>query len=262
MDERLRQILERAQALWPGVTLDAQRFAERLAECEGGETPHATDLYLAAACAAGDARALAAFEANFLSKVGSFISRVDRSAPFADEVRQRLRESLLVGKSGRPGIAAFAARGALMSWVHVAALRTALDLRRSEGDVRETPDGDAAWADLHPELNYIQQRYREDFRAAFQAALAGLPAPERRLLRMHFVDGLSLRQIGAIEHLDKSNVSRRLAAIRASVLEGTRAQLRGRLRIDESELDSLLDVMRSQLDISIERILGRTHHSP
>ncbi len=76
---------------------------------------------------------------------------------------------------------------------------------------------------------------------------------------MHFVDGLSLSQIGAIEKLDKSNISRRLAQTRADVLAGTRARLRERLQIGDSDLNSLLDAMGSQLDVSIERFLGRSH---
>ncbi len=145
-------IVREAQDRWPGVVVDAARFAERLAECapvdgagSDGVVPHATDLYLAMACATGDPRALQLFDESFLVKVSAFIARVDRSPAFADEVRQRLRDTLLVPKTGRAGIAAYAGRGALVSWVHVAALRTALNLQRSEGDVRESPEGEAVW---------------------------------------------------------------------------------------------------------------------
>ncbi len=260
-DKRAHEHIAEARTRWPGVAVDAARFTQRWAECWRDDVPppHAVDLYLAIACACGDANALALFDQHFLSKVAAFVARVDRSPAFADEIRQRLRESLLVGKSGRPGIATFSGRGALSSWVHVAALRTALDLRRSEGDVRESPTVEAFWADTHPELGYIKERYRTDFRAAFAASLSALAPPERRLLRMHFVDGLSLSQIGTVEKLDKSNVSRRLATIRRAVLADMRERLKARLGIEESALDSLLDVMQSQLDISIERLLGRSH---
>jgi RNA polymerase sigma-70 factor (ECF subfamily) len=219
---------------------------------------HASDLYLATACSDGDAGALAAFVAHILIRVGDFVARVDRSAAFVDEVRQRLRERMRVARGGRPGICAYAGRGALASWVHVAALRTALDLRRSEGDVREAGDDEPAWEQAGPELGYVRERYREDFRAAFRAALAALDAPARRLLRMHFLDGLSLSQIGAVERLDKSNVSRRLAAIRTQILQATRDRLLAKLPLGVDELDSLLGVMRSQHDVSIEHLLLRS----
>jgi RNA polymerase sigma-70 factor (ECF subfamily) len=268
-DELFQTITDRARARWPGVTLDPTRFRERLLECaarpdaspeEVLPSLHTDDIYLACACAAGDVPALELFDAQLLTRVGDFVARVGRAPQFVDEVRQRLREALLVGRSGgRPGIAAFSGRGALASWVNVAALRTALDLRKREGDVREASEDDAVWAESHPELGYIKEHYRSDFRAIFQSVLASLPSPERRLLRMHFVDGLSMSQIGAIEKLDKSNVSRRLQAIRATVLQKTREGLQQRLGIDEAELDSLIGVMHSQLDVSLERFLGQTH---
>src|SRR5581483_4498624 len=94
-----------------------------------------SDLYLACACARGVPAALAALDRAVLLRVPAFICRVSTDAAFADEVRQQLRERLLVAPpGGAPKIAEYGGAGALHAWVRVAALRTALNLRRNRDD--------------------------------------------------------------------------------------------------------------------------------
>ena len=50
-------------------------------------------------------------------------------------MRQRLRERLFVGSDGEPArLASYSGRGPLGTWVRIAAIRLALNLRRSERD--------------------------------------------------------------------------------------------------------------------------------
>src|SRR5438552_1945842 len=59
---------------------------------------HAEDLHLACACASGSPAALSAFDRSILSggALRPALKRIDASAAFADEVRQSLREKLLL----------------------------------------------------------------------------------------------------------------------------------------------------------------------
>jgi RNA polymerase sigma-70 factor (ECF subfamily) len=248
---------DEGRAAWPAVSLARERFAAHVARLglAEDETLHVGDLYLACACADGDATAVRALDAQLISAVPGFVARVDSSATFGADVAQAVRSHLLVGASGTGAIASYAGRGALKSWIHVTALRIALRLRKSRAPAIDLADVESILATPDPQLAFIKHRAREDFRLAFQTALAQLSPPERHLLRIHYLDGLSLAQIGAVEKLDKSTISRRLGAIREALLTETRRLMRERLRLDEGELESLMGVIASQLDVSIESFL-------
>jgi RNA polymerase sigma-70 factor (ECF subfamily) len=218
---------------------------------------HAEDLYLACACTLGLPEALSAFERQFLSALPLYVARFNRSPAFADEVAQLLREQQLLARGRTPSIGNYTGRGKLSAWVQVSAIRLANRLQRSE-----RPHGDLSGESVQkkmmgfdPELGLMQNRHREDFRAAFQAALDGLSPEDRLLLRLAFVDGMTLKQIGAPMRLDKSSVSRRLAAIRQRLFGETKSRLCERLKLDSAEFESLMNLIRSQLDVSIERFL-------
>lgn len=274
VEARLRDLLGRARAAWPGVALEDEDFVAylgaRLSAAGDGATLrqalaaiHAEDLYLACACARGQAAALAAFDERYLSQaqVGAMLAR-QRAAPAQiDEVRQQVREKLLVAPpDALPRIAEYRGSGALMGWVRVTVVRTALNLRRNMDDQLEQRKGEdpaqLGLAGEDVELDYLRRRYREDFKAAFQDALRGLPAEQRNLLRMNLIDRLSIDQLGAILGMSRATAARRLAAAREAVITETRRLLQERLRLTHSEIQGLGALLRSQLDLSISRNLG------
>src|SRR5262249_51360296 len=63
---------------------------------------HAEDLYLACACAAGNAAALAAFDARYLGQVKVFLGRMKPPPALVEEVKQALRVRLLGAPPGGP----------------------------------------------------------------------------------------------------------------------------------------------------------------
>jgi RNA polymerase sigma-70 factor, ECF subfamily len=252
----LADALARGRAAWPGVDVPAEDFARFVAE--RGAADHAEDCYLACACARGDDAAVRAFEDHVLPEVEAAVRRVVADRDVATEVRQRVRAQLLVG--AERGIGDYRGRGALVSWVRIIAVRTALQLLRADrgaerraaalADEPEPPRFDA-------ELELIKARYREPFRAAFAEALGALTPEERNLISLHVIEGLSLSQIGALNGVNKSTVSRWLAAANGRLEAGIRARLGATLRLDEAELDSLVGLLRSHIDVSVERLLGR-----
>jgi RNA polymerase sigma-70 factor (ECF subfamily) len=64
-----------------------------------------------------------------------------------------------------------------------------------------------------------------------------------------------VEQIGRMEGTHKSTVSRWLARAREALFDEVRKRLKERLKVSASELDSLLGVLQSQLDLSLVRIL-------
>jgi RNA polymerase sigma-70 factor (ECF subfamily) len=255
------------RAAWPSVKLEGPPFVAHVAGLLASEgdvsgalqAMRASEVYLACALAQGDARAVAAFEARYLSEVASFIAQIDRSPTFADDVRQQLREKLLVRSvAGRaPKIAEFTGRGPLGGWLRVAAVRTALNLKR--GTARASEDVGAELASLapDPELDYLKTRYGKELREALQTTLASLSADERTVLRMHYIDGLNIDEIGVTYRVHRSTVARWLAASREKILEETKRILSKSLRIDKQEVESMIGLVRSQLDASIHRFLAK-----
>jgi RNA polymerase sigma-70 factor, ECF subfamily len=268
LDAVLAELLASARTAWPRVRLQDAAFLRHLAERLPSHVElerslravHAADLFLACACVHGDSAALAALEAHFLPRVAAAVSRVEGAADTASEVVQLLREKLLTSEAGRPPrLAEYQGQGPLVAWLRAAAVRTALNLRRTarrQTRVEEEALADATVPQEHPELAHLRQRHRADFQAALAEALAALPPRERTLLRLHLVEGLSLERIGALYRTHKSTVSRWLARAREDVLAGTRTRLAERLRLSSGELHSLLREVPSQLDLSLPALLA------
>jgi RNA polymerase sigma-70 factor, ECF subfamily len=267
----LAELLASARAAWPRVRLEDAVFlsylAGRLAPSAEPERTlralPAADLFLACACVNGDAAAHAALDAHFLPRVAAAVARVHPGADAASEVCQVLREKILTSESGQPPrLAGYLGQGPLAAWLRAAAVRTALNLRRSAQRQAHAEEEALADATLpggtHPELEHLRQRHRADFQAALAEALAALPSRERTVLRLHLVEGLSLERIGTVYRTHKSTVSRWLARAREEVLAGTRSRLAERLRLSSGELHSLLRDVPAQLDQSLSALLAST----
>lgn len=268
LEEKLGRMIESARRTWPGAAVDLHQFVAQLARRmipskrvdEWLADVHAADLYLCCGCASGDSQSIATFEQTVLPQVVPAIASIDPSPTFVADAKQQVRQKLLVPSDGRPPkISEYAGFGPLAHWLRAVALRTALNLRRahnreealaSDDQLLELP---AQVNDL--ELEYLKTRYRKDFSEAFRKAVEILSPQDRNVLRLHFVDGLSLSQVGSAYQADKSTVSRWIAKSRLMLLEQTRQDLAQRLRLDTKELDSLMNLVNSQLDVSISTVL-------
>lgn len=266
LDEALAAALAAAAATWPEVTLTAEEFVPYLAArlpadqgvLEGLASLQVTDLFLACALARGEPAALAAFDARCLSVVELALARMGAPPAVVDEVKQMVRRLLLVADGRPPRIVDYAGRGDLRGFVRVTAVREALHLlRKSRPEVELDPEriaaerlGAAALAD-DPELAYLKDLYRAEFKRAFAEAMAALTDRQRNLVAQHFVDRLTLEQMAALYRVHRATVVRWLAAAREALLRGTHRAMTERLKIRPGEVDSILRLIDSQLDVSI-----------
>jgi RNA polymerase sigma-70 factor (ECF subfamily) len=269
VDACIDRAVARARAPWPELPVNMAGFVEFLAENVAGEPDastaldarHVDDLYLAFACLERSAHAHRAFERACLAHVDRFVARFGRGPAFADEIRQQLRERLLLGRGDSgPRLAEYAGRGPLLAWVRVAAARAAIDLLRTNAaaaghedlhDVALAADGTDA------ETRAIKARHGAELQAALEHALAGLTAKQRTLLRMHYVDGYSLDRMAVAYRVHRATVARWLQAARAELLQTTREHAVARLAVPEAELSSLLRVLQSQLHVSIDTYFAK-----
>ncbi|MFT3713879.1 MAG: sigma-70 family RNA polymerase sigma factor [Archangium sp.] len=264
LEQTLHALVERGRAAWPKIDLDAARFVAHLGERLGADPVaslgaiHAEDLFLACACVHGISSALQAFEKTHLSQVEHFVDR--RARGNVDELQQVLRMRLLVAQDGAaPGLAGYSGRGALGGFVRVAAVRVSQDSLRGKAanasDDDDAPASAASPGAIDPELAYLKKRHAADFKKAFEKTLAGLSEEDRTLLSLHLLDSLTTQQIGALYRVDGSTIRRRLTKMREAILEEIRRAISERLKLRSREFESLLGMVRSELDLSLRRYL-------
>jgi RNA polymerase sigma-70 factor (ECF subfamily) len=248
------------QRAWPGVNLAWERFSERTRELDIGEQQlgaRSADLFLAWACAESDPAALRIFEAEILSRVETYVARFGLAPHALDEVRQKIRVKLLVGRS--PGIRRYRGLGPLGAWVRVTAVRVALDLTAEAAT--SGANADLALCDLGasvddgPELAIFRGLYRDRFRAGIEKSIDALAPRDKTLLRLYVVDGLNIEAIGAIYRVHRATVARWFVAIRSRVLASLRGQLGLRFEPSPSELRSLIRLLHDDIHLSARRIL-------
>ncbi len=248
-------------AHWPELDLDRSLFAAYLQRLEGppeydATVRHAADLYLVCACLERVPKAIAAFEASYLCKVGAFIARIGHDDDFVQEATQALRERLLVARPpDAPRLASYAGRSSLVSWVAVCAQRVALDLRRrSAADVRSESHGGPIHG-FDPETAYLKRRYSREFEAAISTALSQMAPRARVLLRLWLYEQLSMERIGAMYGVNVSTVSRWISKAQESLRVDIEGLVRARLGVTEIEFASLSRLIHSQLDETVLRNL-------
>ncbi len=241
-----------ARAAWPGVDI-ASAVVEAYVAARGGT--ELGDLYLACACSERDPRALAYLDAEIADCVARAVRKVGGDRTAVDEVTQRLRERVLVGGAVRAAqIAEYSGRGPLRGWLRVIATRELLDMRRREKHEaplgEHTLDGLPA-AEHDPELQYMKASYREAFRTAFRAAFAALEPLERDLIRRHHLLGETVDQLSAHHGVHRATAARWVARARERLLVTTRERLAATLAIADQELDSILNLVASRLELSL-----------
>ena len=222
---------------------------------------HCPDIYLACGCAAGNQAALAAFDSNVLGQAVPVLHRMGFSASQIDEVVQVMRTKLLVADEHgrRPLIASYAGRGALVGWVRTAARRTALSMRRNKdeqiGGAKEDRGLESMPLPRDMELDYLKSRYQSEFKQAVEDAIATLGAEQLQILRLHYTDGLSIDRIGVLLSVHRATAARWIRAASDAVRDETRRRLHERLGLSARELDSLAGLVRSQIHLSLGRLL-------
>lgn len=257
-----RAAFDAGKATWPNVDLSLDDFARYFSAHAASDAPpetHAADMYLACACSLGNDAALVALERGALADVARAVATIDSSEAFVQEILQATRERLLVRAGGAPSkMAEYGGRASLRSWLSAVAVRWAIGVRRRKAEQRHEAfdaDRDERLARATPELEYLRGRYKAAFETALHRAIGALPPKERMLLRLNVVDGLSVDKLATLYNVGRSTAARWLAAARTALLEEAREALRRELGLSASEIDSLAADLRSQLDVSLLRLL-------
>jgi RNA polymerase sigma-70 factor (ECF subfamily) len=263
---------ELAAAALPGIQVSREAFARYLQTSAAGRelvtesaahsssdtADRAAELWLACAIAGGDAQAIRLFDDRYVAPLARTLGRMSLAPSELDEVKQLVREKLLVRDAGgHARIEEYAGRGKLVGLVQVIATREALTLlRRAKRDFLATDEDLAApiVGAADPGLEMLKGRTRDAFRVAFSAAVGGLTPRQRNMLRMHLLGGVTLEQLASIHRVHRATIVRWLREAREDVLAATKRALTVSLRVDGDEIESLMQLVGSQLDASLERL--------
>jgi RNA polymerase sigma-70 factor (ECF subfamily) len=175
-----------------------------------------------------------------------------------DDLRQIILTRLLVGD--RPKLADYAGQGFLENWLRVTAVRICLDLGKRKDRAREKPAGDDAVlampspADLA--LDHLKAEYRPIVATALHAAARALSPGDRVLLRQHLAAGMTIDQLGAVLGVHRATAARRIERARAALLESVRTALADRLALPLAEVDSVIGLVASRIDLSAARLFA------
>src|SRR5262245_62080250 len=200
---------------WPDLSLPYETFATHVHDLRSSRPSpsdeeldaYGPDLFLVAACLAGEAAAVGAIDRELLSQVPDMVAVVDPSYGFGSEVAQMLRERLLCPPLDR--LRQYGGSGPLGAWIRVAARRIAVDIKRREGaSIGHAAQLPAAVASHYPELELVRRRYQEPIEAALRAALANLPSRDRMVLRLYLLRRENIESIGRIYGVHRATVAR------------------------------------------------------
>jgi RNA polymerase sigma-70 factor (ECF subfamily) len=258
LEHQLHRAWTGARASWPGIDLSALDFTaylgQRVDQVDAAlDALHLSDLYVACACAKGDALALWRFEADLMSPVDSTLRRLGLCDSDVDEAKQILRNRFFVGEGGSsPRILTYSGRGVLAGWVRSAATRVALRLLRrpkAEAHVEAEALAQLPSLDTDAELRFMRREHGPDFVAAFREAFLLLSTRDRTLLRQSFRHGLSIDKIGALHRVHRATAARWLADARQDLAASMHASLMRRLEVGRSTAYSIARLVEGEVSL-------------
>jgi RNA polymerase sigma-70 factor (ECF subfamily) len=262
----LDDVVAEAAKVWPDVVVDAgevkRAFEAKLASEEppAVSVANVAEMHLAIACARGDEKAIAAFDKAYLDVVPVALAGMKLAAATVEDVKSGVRDKLLLPDGEKPArILEYAGRGRLRGLVQVSASRMAIDRIRLEEREAELPAREIA-APANLELSLIKAQYRAAFTEGFAKAVANATRRDRNLLRLHFLGGVTLEQLATMYGVHRATVVRWLAAAREAVFGATREHVAEAIGAPPEELDEMFDLVRSRVELSVERLLASMSH--
>jgi RNA polymerase sigma-70 factor len=138
------------------------------------------------------------------------------------------------------------------------AVRTALDMCDADpAMVGRLQTGEEPLLNaLDQEQRLIRNKYGGLVEEALRDAVKQLAKRERNLLRFHFVAGMTYEAIARTYHVNRSTAVRWISAICDDLENAVRVRLWDELGISPTEVLSLWHAVRSDVQVSISRLLA------
>jgi len=187
---------------------------------------HLEDLALARACARGIEPAWDRFLVRYRAKLFGMATAITRDESTGRELADSLYTDLFGTRQTADGrriskLASYTGRGSMEGWLRTVLAQEYVNRYRSQ---RRTAEFDESVQPAAPARDEPGLDPRLD--AAVGEALIELSAEERLLMASYYLDGRTLAEIGRVERVHESTVSRRIdrltAELRKRVVRGLR----------------------------------------
>jgi RNA polymerase sigma-70 factor (ECF subfamily) len=261
----IEEHLKAGQGAWPEIVVEPARFEaevlRRHALAHGAELAalKGADLYIAVACGDGDERAIDAVRKLLAGEVKFAGTKTTASADQLAEVTAMLARTLFVDEPERPAaLRAYSGRGDLKSYLRVIATRElvrVVNRGRREVGIDDDTLIDRLVPASDPEISILRAQYREVVDDAMRAALKTLNERNRALLCYAFIDGMNVDEVGRVYNVHRATAARWIAAAREELGTAIRDALAVRLKITVDEVDSIVRLVQSRIDVSLDRVL-------
>jgi RNA polymerase sigma-70 factor (ECF subfamily) len=257
-DHAATGVWEAGRRAWPALELalpDFLGFASRERPWPDLSDELGADLYLAACCAFDTPGALQAFRTRMFPVVAHEARPYDGSLPFAEEVYQRLSEVMFVGgPDGLPKIRQYGGEGPLTKYIATAARRVALRMATKSARFQGEEALVEHFSQIHSqETAILKLQHRDLFNRALAIGLRALSDRERLILRLNLNHRVSTTKLAAMYSVTQPTISRWIQRAARTIFKTVKELVCDELEIDTRELQSLLFLVRSQIEISISQ---------
>lgn len=209
-------------------------------------TWHLDELFIAYSAVAGVPKAVRIIETMIGNTAGAALGSRGYTPAEIEEVVQQQLTTLLVGE--KPKLALYSGRGSLGGFLRSAIIRSALNARRDEATRHRYAFAQRLEDVLdEPELRHLKENYLLRFRKALGSAMADLDAEKKLALRLQLEDGLTIDELGRLWGVHRATAARRLVTAREALASATRTLLQNELALSDSDLESVMNLIRSRL---------------
>jgi len=135
-------------------------------------------------------------------------------------------------------------------------------LRRRKHSSSEDWLEDLSSPDDDPALARLKATHRHAFKQAFEEAVRRLSPREHALLRLSLLQDRSIDQIGAIYGVHRATAARWVDAAKRQLRQLTSEVLAANYQLTGPDLDRVVELIESRLELSIDRLLATAAGTP
>ena len=237
----------------------------------------ADDLCLVLACEQGDESAWENLVTNFDSAVKSAARKISSNNEDAEDLASSIWAELYGLRTDADGnkkskLAYYSGRGSLAGWLRAVVSQLAIDQFRKQSKFVQIEEdrefenlaNEAAGNDNNhfasrgenPEELFAHGQAESDVSEALQAAIAGLEAEDRLIVKLYYFDDLKLKDIAATFGYHEATASRKLTRVQAEIRKGVEKNLRSRHGWTESEVKRHLSDTAASLGLNLETMFA------
>jgi RNA polymerase sigma-70 factor len=115
---------------------------------------------------------------------------------------------------------------------------------------------------IAPETLFAQRHYVPVLNTAIREAIAALPDGPREILHSYYVDGLTIDELAERHGIHRATAARRVHSAGRLIMARVRELAAARLGVPDAEMDSLIGLVASRLEVSLRALDPSVNRSP